>query len=52
MMIIERAVESYYEPDGYDDLSEITPPLKWCPLLPVFSGSTLGLIQRFIDALF
>lgn len=52
MMIIERGVESYYEPEGYDDESGIIPPLKWCYPLSLFSASTFGVIQRFIDALF
>ena len=52
MMIVERCVESYYEPNGYDDAQDEKPPLLWCPVLSVFSGSTFASIQKIIDALF
>ena len=52
MMIIERIIESYYEPDGYDDASGRLPPMAWCPVLSIFSGSTFASIQKIIDAIF
>ena len=52
MMVVERCIESYYEPNGYDDASGEIPALKWCSPLSLYSGSTLGSIQQIIDALF
>ena len=52
MMIVERCVQSYYEPNGYDDAFIEKPPLLWCPALSVFSGSTFASVQKIIDALF
>ena len=52
MMVIERCIESYYEPEGYDDASNRIPPMAWCPVLSIFAGSTFASIQRIIDALF
>ena len=51
-MIIERCVQSYYEPEGYDDAFEEIPPLVWCTTFSLFSGSTFGSMQKIIDALF
>ena len=52
MMMVERCIQSYYEPYGYDDASNEIPPLKWCPTFSVFSGSAFGSIQKLIDAFF
>ena len=52
MMILERCIESYYEPEGYDDETTKIPPFLWCPTLSVFSGSTFASIQKIIDAIF
>ena len=52
MMIIERCIESYYEPDGYDDASNRITPMSWCPVLSMFAGSTFATIQKVFDALF
>ena len=52
MMVVERCIESYYEPNGYDDASNLLPQLKWCPPLSLYSGTILGSIQQIIDALF
>ena len=55
MIVVERCVETYYEPEGYDDVSigsGQVPPLLWCGTMDAFSGSTFASFQKFIDALF